>query len=210
MRKMIVFGTSEIAELVKFYFESAGSYKVCGFTLNEEYIAEEKFLGLDIVPFETLLHTHPSSDYDVFIGLSYSNQNKTRKAKYSEAKEMGYTLPSYISPKATILNDHAFGDNCLILEDNTIQPKVIVGNNVTLWSGNHIGHHSIIGNHVFISSHVVVSGGVRIEDSVFVGVNAAIRDHINIGESTVIGAGSIIMKSTDPNSTYVPNRTNPR
>ena len=50
------------------------------------------------------------------------------------------------------------GDNCFILEDNTVQPFVTIGNNVTLWSGNHIGHDSVIEDDCFISSHVVVSG----------------------------------------------------
>jgi acyl-[acyl carrier protein]--UDP-N-acetylglucosamine O-acyltransferase len=49
-----------------------------------------------------------------------------------------------------------------VLEDNTIQPGVRIGDDVTLWSGNHIGHDSVIADHCFISSHVVVSGWVRI------------------------------------------------
>jgi acyl-[acyl carrier protein]--UDP-N-acetylglucosamine O-acyltransferase len=31
-------------------------------------------------------------------------------------------------------------ENCFILEDNTIQPHAQIGANVTLWSGNHVGH----------------------------------------------------------------------
>jgi NDP-sugar pyrophosphorylase family protein len=47
------------------------------------------------------------------------------------------------------------GENCLVLEDNTIQPFASIGRNVTLWSGNHIGHHAQIRDHCFIASHVV-------------------------------------------------------
>jgi UDP-3-O-[3-hydroxymyristoyl] glucosamine N-acyltransferase len=90
-----------------------------------------------------------------------------------------------------------------VLEDNTIQPFVTIGDNVVLWSGNHIGHHSTIGNHVFISSHVVVSGGVRIGDYCFVGVNATFRDHISVGQRTVIGAGALIMKNTPDDSVFI-------
>lgn len=209
MRSLIIFGVSEIAELSKFYFEEFGNYRVVGFTLDQEYISEQSFLGLDVIPFNFLENSHPPSDFDLFVALSYSNKNENRKNKYFEAKSKGYFLPSYISPRATILNDNNIGDNCLILENNIIQPKVSVGNNVTLWSGNHIGHHSIIGNHVFISSHVVVSGGVTVKDLVFVGVNATLRDHITIGDSTIIGAGSIIMNDTEPNSVYIPIKTSP-
>ncbi len=95
---------------------------------------------------------------------------------------MGYSMASFISPQATILNGGVIGDNCFILEDNTVQPYARIGSNVTLWSGNHIGHHSVIGDHTFIASHVVVSGGVEIGERCFVGVNATLRDHIEGGD----------------------------
>ena len=50
---------------------------------------------------------------------------------------------------------------------------------------------------------------VKIEESVFIGVNATIRDHITIGERSLIGAGAIIMKSTDAESVYVAEATSP-
>lgn len=68
------------------------------------------------------------------------------------------------------------GDNCFVFENQTIQPFVKIGNDVIIWSGNHIGHHSMIGDHCFISSHVVISGNVKIEPYCFLGVNSSIRD----------------------------------
>ena len=56
-----------------------------------------------------------------------------------------------------------------------MQPFVRIGSNVTLWSGNHIGHDSTVGDHCFISSHVVVSGHVEIGRNCFIGVNATLR-----------------------------------
>ncbi|WP_205800450.1 acetyltransferase [Methylomonas sp. Kb3] len=123
--------------------------------------------------------------------------------KYSSAKAKGYQLASYVSSRATILNEGRIGDNCFIFEDNTIQPYVTIGNNVTLWSGNHIGHHSTIKDHCFIASHVVISGGVEIGEQCFVGVNATIRDHIKIGEKCVIGAGALLLVNAEPEGVYM-------
>ena len=86
---------------------------------------------------------------------------------------------------------------------------VTIGDNTVLWSGNHIGHHSKIGDHVFLTSHIVVSGGVKIEPFSFIGVNATLRDHITIGEATLIGGGAIIMRDTKPLSVYIPQRDEP-
>ena len=71
-----------------------------------------------------------------------------------------------------------------------LQPFTKIGDNTTLWSGNHIGHHTVIGSHVFISSHVVVSGVCEIGDSSFLGVNSTIHDNVSIGAFSIIGAGA--------------------
>jgi UDP-3-O-[3-hydroxymyristoyl] glucosamine N-acyltransferase len=106
-----------------------------------------------------------------------------------------------------VLNDGDIGDNCFILEDNTIQPFARIGSNVTLWSGNHIGHHSVIGNHTFIASHVVVSGGVDIGESCFIGVNVTLRDHIRVGRKCVLGAGALLLADADDEGVYIGSAT---
>ena len=133
---------------------------------------------MPVVAFEDVAKNYPPDSYDFFVALSYSKLNAVRKEKFLAAKEMGYKLVSFISSRATVLNEGRIGENCFIFEDNTIQPFVTIGNNVTLWSGNHIGHHSVIHDHTFVASHVVISGGVEIGEQCFVGVNATLRDHI--------------------------------
>jgi sugar O-acyltransferase (sialic acid O-acetyltransferase NeuD family) len=142
----------------------------------------------------------------MFVALSYAQMNRLRAAKYSEAKAFGYTLASYVSSRCSWLTDHPVGDNCFILEDNTVQPFVRIGNNVTLWSGNHIGHDSSVDDHTFISSHVVVSGHVQIGSHCFIGVNATLRNSITIAPGTLIGAGAIIMKNTSAKDVYLGQR----
>src|SRR5512139_2205990 len=119
---------------------------------------------------------------------------------------LGYTLGHYVRSRCSYLAHTPPGDNCFILEDNTIQPFVTIGNNVTLWSGNHIGHDATIEDHCFITSHVVVSGYVRIGTRTFIGVNATLRNSITIAPQTLIGAGAIIMKNTKPKGVYMPER----
>jgi sugar O-acyltransferase (sialic acid O-acetyltransferase NeuD family) len=143
----------------------------------------------------------------MFVAMSYARMNGVRAAKYVEAKALGYALASYVSSRCSFLSQYPHGDNCFVLEDNTVQPFVTIGSNVTLWSGNHIGHDSHIGDHCFISSHVVVSGHVRIGTHCFIGVNATIRNNVTLGDHTLVGAGALIMKKTAPHSVYVASRT---
>ncbi len=202
-RKLVVFGTGDYAQLAQYYFDRDSNYKVVALSLDETYIEEPNLCGLPVVPYEKLLETHPPDDHDLFIALGYSKINSIRKEKYLAAKALGYQLASFISSHATVLNDGKVGDNTFIFENNTIQPFVSIGNNVTLWSGNHVGHHSVINDHSFITSHVVISGRVQVGEQCFVGVNATLRDHINIGARSVIGAGALILKDTEPDSLFI-------
>jgi sugar O-acyltransferase (sialic acid O-acetyltransferase NeuD family) len=130
--------------------------------------------------------------------------NRVREEIYFNIKKKGYDLISYISSKATLFGNK-IGDNCFILENNTIQPFVEIGNNVVLWSGNHIGHHSIIKDHVMFTSHVVLSGHCNVESYSTLGVNSTIRDGVTIAEGTFVAMGACIIKNTDSWAMYKGN-----
>lgn len=206
-KRLVIFGTGEIAQLAYYYFCNDSEYEVVAFAVDQSYIEESTFCGIPVIAFEELREHYPPQGHDLFVALSYSKLNEVRKEKYLTAKALGYQFASYISSNATVLNDGQIGENCFILEDNTIQPFVVVGNNVTLWSGNHIGHHSTIHDHCFIASHVVVSGGVEIGESCFIGVNATLRDHIKLGDRCVIGAGVLLLEDAEREGVYVGQTT---
>jgi len=202
-RKCVIFGAEDVAELAYYYFTNDSEVDVVGFSLDSAFIKEESFCGLPVVPFEEVANLYPPAEYSFFVALGYSRINEVRKEKYTAVKALGYQLCTYVSSKASVLNGEDIGENCFILEDNTIQPGVSIGNNVTLWSGNHIGHHTRISCHTFIASHVVVSGRVEIGEQCFLGVNATIRDHVKIGDRCVVGAGALLLGSAEADGLYV-------
>ena len=206
MAKLIIFGAGDIARLAHYYFTRDSEHEVVAFTVDQKYKQGDTFLDLPLVAFEDLAKDFPPAEFKMFVALSYAKMNRIREEKYAQAKARGYELVSYVSSRCSFLTDHPIGDNCFILEDNTIQPFVRIGNNVTLWSGNHIGHDAIIEDHCFIASHIVVSGYVRIGNNCFIGVNATLRNSITIAPETLIGAGAVIMKDTVAKGVYLAPR----
>jgi sugar O-acyltransferase (sialic acid O-acetyltransferase NeuD family) len=202
-KPLVVFGFGNMAEVAHYYFTHDTDRRIEAFTIDRDYITETTFQGLPVVPFDEVPARFPAADYDMFVAIGYSKINAVRRDKYLAVKAAGYGIASYVSSHATVLNDGRIGENCLILEDNTIQPYATIGNNVVLWSGNHIGHHSTISDHCFLASHIVVSGGVEIGESCFIGVNATLRDHIKVGARCVIGAGALILADAEPEGVYV-------
>lgn len=210
MKKAVIFGTTDFAQVASIYLRDDAGYEVAAFTVNERFIEETDLLGIPVVPFEGLSDSHPTDEYVVFLGIGFSKVNANRRNVYDECKRLGYVLPNYIHSNVRLWKETQIGEACFIFENNVIQPFVSVGNNCVLWSGNHIGHHSTIGNNVFIASHVVISGKCRIGDNCFVGVNATFRDGISVGPNSVIGAGAVLLKDAVEGSVYKGAATQPQ
>lgn len=206
MAKVVIFGVGQIAEVAHYYLTHDSEHEVVGFTVDQSYIIEKKFHGLEVVPYEELESHFPPENYMVFMPISYKGVNSLRKEKYLNAKSRGYSFVSYISSRATYY-DTPVGENCFIFENNVIQPFTHIGNNCILWSGNHIGHHSVIEDHCFLASHVVISGSVVIGERSFLGVNATVRDNINVGTENVIGAGALILSDTEDKAVFPSKET---
>ena len=209
VNKLILFGTGHFARVAYVYLSKDSPYVVHAFTVHGNYIRETECMGLPITPFENLEATYPPDQYAMFVAVGYRRVNKARAEIYETCKRKGYKLITYVSSKATHWGEVEIGDNCFIFENNVIQPFVKIGNDVILWSGNHIGHDSTIEDHCFIASHAVISGGVTIGPYCFVGVNATIRDGISVAPEGVIGAGAFIARDTTPHAVYRGRRTRP-
>jgi UDP-3-O-[3-hydroxymyristoyl] glucosamine N-acyltransferase len=83
-------------------------------------------------------------EYSIHVALSYRNLNKNREEKFKYFEKKNYNFASFISDKSTILTDKKnLGRNLFILEEQSIQTGVKIGDNVMIWSNNHIGHNSV-------------------------------------------------------------------
>jgi sugar O-acyltransferase (sialic acid O-acetyltransferase NeuD family) len=206
--KIVIFGTKDSAELSEYYIKTDTNHEILGFTVNEKYLESNTYkpqgskVDYPVVPFEKITDYYSPDEILLFAPMTGVRMNNARKSIYLQGKAKGYKYYTYVSSKATMFNNN-IGENCFILEDNTLQPFTNIGNNVVLWSGNHIGHHGKIEDHVFFTSHVVLSGHCHVKERAWLGVNSTIRDGLTIGEGCLVAMGSLITKSTEDNSFYM-------
>lgn len=197
IKKLILVGTGETADIAFEYFTYDSEYEVIGYSISKALIQNSEYNGLLVYPFEELLnHFHPD-EVELYVAISYVKLNRVRKKLFLQAKAMGFTCANYISSRAFVWHNVVMGENNFIFENNVIQHKVKLGNNIILWSGNHIGHQTQIEDHVYISSHCVVSGFCRIGEASFLGVNSTLNDNIKLGKDNIVGSGALIVRNTD-------------
>jgi sugar O-acyltransferase (sialic acid O-acetyltransferase NeuD family) len=202
MSKVILFGSGKGADVAYRYLKYDSQHIVAGFTVDKAFFKLDTFHGLPVVPFEKVESYFPPSEYKMLILIGYQEMNQLRATKYLQAKNKGYQFISYINSKIFSLENLVVGENCFIMENQCINLDVKIGNNVVMWSCNHIGDRSVIEDHVWISSHVSVAGDVTIKESTFIGINASISNNVVIAPKTFIGAGAFIAQHTIESGVY--------
>ena len=205
--KLVIVGDSLFAQIALEYFTHDSAHEVVAFAVERDYRERDALAGLPVVDFQSLPQLYDPADHSVYVALVYTQLNRLRTRLAATAKELGYDLASYVSSRAFIWRNVELGEHCFIFEDNVVQPFVSIGDNVVLWSGNHIGHHSRIHRNCFIASHVVVSGSVEIGENTFLGVNATLVNDISVGADSWIGPHVTLTKDVAPGSVYRPARS---
>jgi sugar O-acyltransferase (sialic acid O-acetyltransferase NeuD family) len=195
-RALVIIGDSAFAEVAFEYFDAESDYRVVGFAVERAYLTRSSFHGLPVVAFEDLEQHFGPATHEVYVATVYTQLNRLRTRLAAEAKARGYRLASFVSPRAQVWRNAVLGEHCFIFEHNTVQPFVVIGDNVVLWSGNHIGHHSVIEANCFVSSQVVVSGFCRIGENSFLGVNAMVANNVTLGRDNWVAPGVAVMKDT--------------
>jgi len=204
MKKIIIFGLGQIAELTYDLVQQIENLEVKAFTANREHISSDQFLNLPVYSIEEIEKKINCNDYYFITAISYKNLNEDRERIYRELKEKNFKFANIIHP-SSICRFDKIGENNIIFELNNIQKGVSIGNNCIFWSSNHIGHHSKISDNCFFSSHVVISGSVTLKENSFFGVNSSVRDNVSIGKKCIIGAGSLILKDI-PDHSIIKNK----
>lgn len=204
-KKLVIYGTGSISEIVYDYFTNESDYEVVAFTLERKVLGGQGsrfFQGLPVIPFEIIEAHYPPQNYEMFVAIGYLKLNHVRARIYKETKDKQYKLATFISPHAYIGRNVKIGDNCFIMEHNNLQYGVEIGNNVFIWASNHIGHHTKIRDHVFLASQIVVSGNCDIGKYSFIGSGASFADNIKVGKNCLIGIGVPVSRSLEDDTLY--------
>ncbi len=109
----------------------------------------------------------------------------------------------YFAETATIIGDVLLGDDCSVWFNAVLRGDVNsirIGNKVNIQ--DNVVLHTLyqksvceIGDNVSIGHNAVIHGA-KIHNNVLIGINAVVLDHVEVGENSIIAAGSTVLSGT--------------
>lgn len=146
--------------------------------------------GVECVPFSVFIEKYPYNVAEVVISLG---EPKYRELLYDKVVAQNYTLATLIHPEAYISKRAKFGQG-VIVKARAMLSNVTIDDNTLVADLSTLGHGVVIGKHCVISGHTTVNGGSVLEDNVYVGVSANIRESVRIGRFSIVSMAAAVFK----------------
>jgi len=201
LSKIVIFGIGGLSEEISDYISH--DHEIVAYTVEAEYINDERFLSKPVVPFETVEKVYDPANH-LFIIL-VTRQHRTNRRLMgrimNDARRKGYRFLSHVDRSAYV-SQMKMGDNCIICPRAIMELGTSLGDGVIIRSGAYIGHHIAIGDYSYVAPRASMSGYVSIGSNVFIGNNATLRDSITVGDDAVVGAGAVVLRDVKPCAVY--------
>ncbi len=195
MKKIILVGGGGHCKSCIDVIETENKYKIIGITDKKI-----KFLFNYKVFAESYLDKKLIKNNYALVTVGQIKNYKPRVKLFNRLKDLGYKIPTIISPLAHISKRAVIGQGTIVMHGAIVNAGVVIGNNCIINTNSLIEHDVVIGDHVHISTGVSINGGVIIGNKVFIGSHSIIRDNINIGDYSIVGANLYIKENLEKNS----------
>ena len=195
MKQIILIGGGGHCKSCIDVIESGNKYKIRGIIDKKKNF----LLNYKVFP-EIYINKKLIKNNYAFVTVGQIKNYKIRVKLFDRLKDLGFKIPTIISPSAYISKHAVIGQGTIVMHGAIINAGAAIGNNCIINTNSLIEHDVVIGDHTHISTEVTINGGVVIENKVFIGSRSIIKDNISIGEHSIVGAGLYIKKNLKKNS----------
>lgn len=204
MNRLAILGASGHGKIV------ADAAKLCGwkevFFFDDSWPTLKKNSHWDVIGDSNALFKNISSFDGAIVAIG---DNATRMGKSISLIDIGANLVSIIHPSATISPFAKIGIGSFIGAGAVVQVDVTIGRYNIINTNAVIEHDCKTGDAVHVSPSASLAGGVAISKLCWIGIGANVRQLINIGPNTIVGAGSVVIKNIEDNQIVVGNPAKP-
>jgi sugar O-acyltransferase (sialic acid O-acetyltransferase NeuD family) len=138
-----------------------------------------------------------------YFAVAIGADNKGRLELQEKIKKQGFRPLTIIHPSAIIAGNAKIGEGSQILPGAVICAEAKIGRAVIVNTSASVDHESIVEDGAHFMPQATIAGCVKVGRYVQIGSNATIFPRVKIGESAIVGAGSVIMKDVPAQEVWV-------
>ncbi len=199
MKKLIIIGVGgfgrEVAWLVERINKVKPTWDLLGFVDDNEELH-----GTTVGGYKVLGNCDYLINTDIY-AICAIGSSRIRK-KIIE-KLVGIKFAVLIDPSTIVSKNVTIGEGTIICAGTIMTIDIEIGCHVIINLDCTIGHDSVLNDFVTLYPSVNVSGNTILEECVEIGTGTQIIQRIRVGYSTIIGAGSVVIRDIPANCTAV-------
>lgn len=207
-KKVVVIGAGghgkEVIETCKEIYLNDRSIELLGFLDDNKELHGTTVYGTHVLGGFDWIDTQ--EDKDIYFVCSIGD-SLIRKKVVRRALAKKYKPITLIHPRAGIHNPKKIGNGTVIQSGSNIAPNVIIGDYCHINYSCSIGHDSILGNFTTLTPLCALSGFTKTGECAYFGTGSIVLPGLTIGEYSIVGAGSVVLKDTEPYTVNVGSPT---
>jgi sugar O-acyltransferase (sialic acid O-acetyltransferase NeuD family) len=186
--KIIIIGAGGHAHSCIDVVEQDAQYAIAGLIGVPEELCGEH-LGYNVIGNDSDLPELVSSYRYAMIGLGQIKTPDPRIHVFEQLGQLGFVLPSIVSPGAYVSRHATVGEGCIIMNGAIVNAGAEIGNNCIVNSRALVEHDARVSDHCHIATGVVINGNASIGVGCFIGSGSIIKQGLTVGQNSVIGMG---------------------
>lgn len=196
---IVVFGGGVQAQCTIDIIEKEDNYTIIGIIDSKAAIGSSIY-GYKVIGRQEQLKVL-KDNYSIYGGIISVGDNWIRKIIHDDIVKYvpDFTFINAIHPSTIIGNNVEIGKGVMVMAGCIINPGAVIKDFTFFATGAQIEHDCIIHDFASVSAGSVTGGLVEIGKYSAITLGVTIIDRITIGENSVIGSGSLIMKDVPDN-----------
>lgn len=184
--------------------EQLDTFKIAGL-VGIEHELHNEFMGHSVIATDDDLPKLAQQYQNALITVGQIESAFVRQRIYEQALNLGFKLPTIISPTALVSRYAVVGRASIIMHGATINAGAKIGNNCIINTNALIEHDAKVADHCHISTGAIVNGSANIGIGSFVGSGSIIKQGITLGGNCLVGMGIAVRHHHAENSRIINN-----